>query len=133
MFLRKHMGDLRENLGRGVMTFRIDKALVAVCAISIVCALGASAKAETAASDSNGQTLSKSRDHRASAKRPHQYATVAQNGTQPQVREPARPQYYTWGAPPRQDSRDAYQGYFANPVDNPRYYGTGRATLIFRQ
>jgi hypothetical protein len=114
------------------MTFRIGKALVAVCAISLLCALGASAKAETGASDRDGQALSKSRSHRAYSKHPHKYTMVSQNGAQPQYREPARPQYYAWGAPPRQDPRDAYQGYFANPLDNPRYYGTGRTTLIFR-
>jgi hypothetical protein len=106
------------------MTFRIGKALAAVCAISLLCALGASAKAETGASDSKG--------HRAYSKHPHKYTTVSQNGAQLQSREPAGPQYYAWGAPPRQDPRDAYQGYFANPLDNPRYYGTGRTTLIFR-
>jgi len=78
------------------MTFRIDKALLAVCAISFLCALGASAKAETNASGSNDQALSKSHSHRVSSKHPHKYTTVSQYGSQ--YRGPARPQYYAWGA-----------------------------------
>jgi hypothetical protein len=116
-----------KNIGRVAMTFRIDKALVVACVISFLCGLGASAKAEAGVGDSNGHALAKSRSYRAHAKHP-KYHTIAQ----PQYRGPVRTQYYAWGAPPRQDPRDAYQGYFANPVDNPRYYGTGRTTLIFR-
>jgi len=114
------------------MTFRIDKGLVAICAIGLLCVLGASAKSATNGSDNNDQSLSKSHGYRTYSKHPHKYTAVSQNGAPPQSRAPARPQYYTWGAPPRQDSRDAYHGYFANPLDDPRYYGTGRTTLIFR-
>jgi hypothetical protein len=117
-----------KNFGRDVMTFWIDKVLVAVGAISLAGALCVSAKAQSA-NDSNNQTLAKSHSYRASATHSRKYI-VSQDATH---REPAVPQYYGWGGPPRQDSRDAYQGYFANPLDNPRYYGTGRATLIFRQ
>jgi hypothetical protein len=113
------------------MTFRTGKALVAGCAISLLCVLDAPANAQTSGGDSNAKSPAKSHSHRAAAK--PEYAAVSQNGAQAQATQSAPPQYYPWGAPPRQDSRDAYQGYFANPVDNPRYYGTGRATLIFRQ
>jgi hypothetical protein len=95
------------------MTFKIGEALVAVCAICLLSTLGAPVKAQSA-SEASGKSPAKSYGRRTSV-------------------PPAPPQQYTWGGPPRQDSRDAYQGYFANPVDNPRYYGTGRATLIFRQ
>ncbi len=106
------------------MTFRINGALIAVFAITFLCSLDASAKADTGAGDGKDQAVSAS--HRAHAKgRLHKYTKAAQS------REPSqRP--YAWGGPPRQDPRDAYHGYFANPVDDPRYYGAGRTTLIFR-
>jgi hypothetical protein len=121
------------------MTFRIGGVLVAALAVSLLCTLGTSAKAETGAGDGKDQRVSASRNHRAYAKpQPHKEASVlpggpAQSAPKPPYREVFW-QPFGWGAPPLQDSRDAYQGYFANPVDNPRSFGsTGRATLIFRQ
>ena len=120
------------------MTLRMGGVLVAVFAISLLCALGTSAKAETGAGDSKDQRVWASRNHRAQAKpQLHKEAGALPGGpSQGAPKPPYREvfwQAFGWGAPPLQDSRDAYQGYFANPVDNPRYYGSGRATLIFRQ
>jgi hypothetical protein len=116
------------------MTFRIDRTLVAVFAIAFVCASGASAKADAGSGDGKNQAGSANHKHHGHAKRqPQQYATVSRDAPrpQPQYREvPWQP--FGWGGPPLQDSRDAYHGYFANPVDDPRYYGTGRTTQIFR-
>jgi hypothetical protein len=122
------------------MTFRIGGVLVAAFAISLLCPLGTSAKAETGASDGKDQTASVNRNHRAHAKAQLQKETAALPPG-PAPAPPSKPNYrevfwqpFGWGAPPRQDSRDAYQGYFANPVDNPRLFGSvGRATQIFRQ
>ena len=120
------------------MTLRMGRVLVAVFAIFLLCTLGSSAKAETGAGDGKEQRVSANRNHRAYAKpQLHKEAGVlsggpAQSAPKPPYREVFW-QPFGWGAPPLQDSRDAYQGYFANPVDNPRSFGsTGRATLIFR-
>ena len=119
------------------MTFRIGGVLVAVFSISLLCTLGASA--DTTAGGGKDQTESVSRSHRAQAKRPLHKETSAlpvasSQGSPPPPHREVFWQPFGWGAPPRQDPRDAYQGYFANPLDNPRYYGgVGRATLIFRQ
>jgi hypothetical protein len=120
------------------MTFRLGGVLAAAFAISVLCALGTGARAETAAGDGKDQKVSAGRNHRAHAKPQTQKESAAL--PVPASQAAARPPYrevfwqpFGWGAPPLQDSRDAYQGYFANPVDNPRYYGSvGRATLIFR-
>jgi hypothetical protein len=120
------------------MTLRMGGVLVAVFAISLLCALGTSAKADSGAGEGKDQRVSTSRDHPAHAKRQlHEQASALPGGSSQGVPKlPYREvfwQPFGWGAPPLQDSRDAYQGYFANPVDNPRYYGgVGRATLIFR-
>jgi hypothetical protein len=121
------------------MTFKIGGVLVAVFATSLLCTLGTSAKAETGAGDGKVQSVSASRNHRAEAKHQLHKETAAlpagtsQGAPKPPYREVFW-QPFGWGAPPLQDSRDAYQGYFANPVDNPRSFGSvGRATLIFRQ
>jgi hypothetical protein len=123
------------------MTFRVGGVLVAAAfAIFLLGSLGTSAKAETVASDGKDQTASVNRNHRAHAKsQPQKETTALPPG--PAQAPPSKPNYrevfwqpFGWGAPPRQDSRDAYQGYFANPVDNPRSFGSvGRATQIFRQ
>lgn len=121
------------------MTFRIGEALVAVFAISLLCTLGTSAKADGGAGDGKDQSASANRNHRAHAKPQLQKESAGLPGPAPQS-APSKPYYrevfwqpFGWGAPPLQDSRDAYQGYFANPVDNPRSFGSvGRATLIFR-
>lgn len=114
------------------MTFRIDRALVAAFVISLLCAWGAPAKADTSAGDGKDPAVSASHSHRAHAKRqPQTYTTVLPSAPQPQYREFLW-QPYGWGGPPLQDSRDAYHGYFANPLDDPRYSGSGRTTLIFR-
>jgi len=121
------------------MTFRIGGVLVAALAVSLLCTLGTSAKAETGAGDGKDQWVSASRNHRAQTKGQLHKETAALPGaaSQSAPKPPYREvfwQPFGWGAPPLQDSRDAYQGYFANPVDNPRSFGsTGRATLIFRQ
>jgi hypothetical protein len=118
------------------MMLRIGEVPVAVFAISLLCTLGASA--DPAAGDGKHQTVSAIRNHPAHAERHLRKETsallagTAQGVHRPPYREVFW-QPFGWGAPPMQDSRDAYQGYFANPVDNPRYYSTGRATLIFRQ
>ena len=119
------------------MTFRLDGVLVAVFAVSFLCTSGASAKADAGAAGKD-QTVSANRIHHVRAK-PRLYketgillGAVSQGTPRPPYREVFW-QPFGWGAPPLQDSRDAYQGYFGNPVDNPRYYGSGRATLIFRQ
>jgi hypothetical protein len=122
------------------MTFRIGGVLVAALAISVLCTLSAPVKAETGTSDGKDQTASATRSHRAHAK-PYPSKETAALPPGPAPAAPAKPNYrevfwqpFGWGAPPRQDSRDAYQGYFANPVDNPRSFGSvGRATQIFRQ
>lgn len=114
------------------MTIRIDGALIAVFAVAFLCAFGASAKADTSAGDGKVQPVSARHGHRVRAKpQPHEYTTISRNAPQTQYREFLW-QANGWGRPPLQDRQDAYQGYFANPVDNPRYYGTGRTTLIFR-
>ena len=115
------------------MKFRIDGAVVAVFAMSFLCAFGASAIADSGAGDGKDQAVAASQ--RAHAKRQlHKYTAALSGASQsrfPQYRGfPWQP--YGWGGPPRQDPRDAYQGYFANPLDDPRYYGSGRTTLIFR-
>jgi hypothetical protein len=121
------------------MTFRIGGVLVAAFALSLLCTLGTLAKAETAAGDGKDQSVSASRNHRAHAKPQLQKENAAVSMVvPPSAPKPAYRevfwQPFGWGAPPRQDSRDAYQGYFANPVDNPRSFGSvGRATQIFRQ
>jgi len=105
------------------MTFMIDGALAAVFAAVFLCASGAAARADAVADG---------KDHRAHVKREaHAVTAVPRTTSYPQYRAVFW-QPFGWGAPPLQDKRDAYQGYFANPLDNPRYYGTGRATLIFR-
>jgi hypothetical protein len=114
------------------MTFRIDRALTTVFAGAFLCALGASAKADTSAGDAKVKPASARHGHRVHAKpQPHEYTRISRNATQTQYREFLW-QEGGWGRPPLQNPQDAYQGYFANPVDNPRYYGTGRTTLIFR-
>ena len=114
------------------MTIRIDGALVAIFAAAFLCALGASAKADTTAGDGKVRPASAKHGHRVHAKaQPHEYTRISRNAPQTQYREFLW-QANGWGRPPLQSPKDAYQGYFANPVDNPRYYGTGRATLIFR-
>jgi hypothetical protein len=122
------------------MTIRIGGVLVAAFAFFLLCPLGTAVKAETAAGDGKDQTASANRNHRAHAKPQLQKETAAlPPGPAPAA--PPKPIYrevfwqpFGWGAPPRQDPRDAYQGYFANPVDNPRSFGSvGRATQIFRQ
>ena len=121
------------------MTFKIGGVLVAVFAISSLCTLGTSAKAQTGAGDGKDQSVSASRNHRVHAKPQLQKDSAAVPVAAPQTapKPPYREvfwQPFGWGAPPLQDSRDAYQGYFANPVDNPRSFGSvGRATQIFRQ
>ena len=106
------------------MTFRIDGALVAAFAVCFLCAFGASAKAETVAGDGKQQAAMESHGHHTyAARRLHKHATAL-----PEI----RPSTFVWGGPPLQDPRDAYHGYFANPLDNPHYYGSGRTTLIFR-
>ena len=114
------------------MTLTIGKAFAAVCTLSLFCTIGASVQAQSAAADTGSKPSTKSHSHSTPAKHLTK-DTIHQNGPQAQATPSGPPQYYPWGAPPRQDPRDAYQGYFANPVDNPRYYSTGRATLIFRQ
>ncbi len=122
------------------MTFRIGGVVVAAFAISLLCTLGTSAKADGGAGDGKDQSASANRNHRAHAKPQLQKESAGLPGPAPQS-APSKPPYrevfwqpFGWGAPPLQDSRDAYQGYFANPVDNPRSFGSvGRATLIFRQ
>jgi hypothetical protein len=122
------------------MTFRISGALMTVFAMSLLCVLATSAKADGGTGDGKDQSVSPSRNHRAHAKPQLQKEGPAVVVATPQS-APAKPVYrevfwqpFGWGAPPRQDSRDAYQGYFANPVDNPRSFGSvGRATQIFRQ
>jgi hypothetical protein len=84
------------------MTLRIEAAFASAFAVAILCTCGSLAIAAADVGNS------------------HKQARVV---TQPQG---------VWGRPPLQDRRDAWQGYFANPLDNPRYFGTGRATLIFR-
>ena len=90
----------------------IETAFAAAFAVAILCTCGSLAKAEAAAGDGQQQTAKGSHSHK--------QAKV--------VNQPQR----VWGGPPLQDPRDAWQGYFGNPMDNPRYFGTGRATLIFR-
>ncbi len=122
------------------MTCRIGGVLLAAFAIFVLCPLGTLVKAETGASGGKDQTAPTSHNHRAHAKPQLQKETAALP-LGPSQGAPAKPNYrevfwqpFGWGAPPRQDSRDAYQGYFANPVDNPRSFGSvGRATQIFRQ
>src|SRR6202050_1073444 len=120
------------------MTFRVGGVVVAAFAISLLCTLGTSAKADGGGGDGKDQSASANRNHRAEAKRQLHKETdaspgaVSQSAPKPPYREVFW-QPFGWGAPPLQDSRDAYQGYFANPVDNPRSFGsTGRPTLIFR-
>jgi hypothetical protein len=121
------------------MTFRIGGVAVAVFAISLLFTLGPSAKAATGAGDGKDQNVSAGRNHRAHAKpQPQKEGAAVPVAAPPSA--PSKPPYrevfwqpFGWGAPPLQDSRDAYQGYFANPLDNPRSFGAvGRATLIFR-
>ncbi len=108
------------------MTFRIDGALAAAFVISFLCAFGASAKAETAANDGKQRAHAAHRVHKQAASAPRIVPSNVPHFDQ------TRPWTFAWGAPPLQDPRDAYHGYFANPVDDPRYYGGGRTTLIFR-
>ncbi len=116
------------------MKFRIDGAVVAVCAVSFLCAFGASAIADSGAGEGKDRAVATSQ--RAHAKRQlHKYTTAALPGSSqsgfPQYREVFW-QPFGWGGPPKQNPHDAYHGYFANPLDDPRYYGSGRTTLIFR-
>jgi hypothetical protein len=80
--------------------------------------------------------MSANRNHRAHAKPPLYKETqrLARGASQRAPRPPYREfsLVVIWWER-RFGSRDAYQGYFANRVDNARYYGSGRATLIFRQ
>jgi hypothetical protein len=115
------------------MKFRIDGAVVAVCAVSLLCAFGVSARADGGAGEGKGRAVAGSQ--RAPAKgQLHKYTAALPAPPQsgfPKYREVFW-QPFGWGGPPRQDPRDAYQGYFANPLDDPRYYGSGRTTLTFR-
>jgi len=138
MFLFGAFGrsDRVKTLGRRAMTFKIDGALVAAFAVSFLSAFGASAKAETVAGDGKQQAVTESHSHHAyAAHRLHKHAAalphIARGSFRPYYGE-TRPRTFTWGAPPLQDPRDAYHGYFANPLDDPHYYGSGRTTLIFR-
>lgn len=118
------------------MTLRIDAAFAAAFVISFLCASAASATAEIGTGDGKRQAVSGSHKHHAYAgHRLHKQATAlasaSRSSSQPHYGGLAPPQH-AWGAPPRQDPRDAWHGYFANPIDDPSYYGSGRATLIFR-
>jgi hypothetical protein len=115
------------------MKFRIDGAAVAVCATSFLCAFGVPAIADGGGGDGKDQAVAASQ--RAHAKHQlHKYTAALPGASQsgfPKYREvPWQP--FGWGGPPKQNPQDAYQGYFANPLDDPRYYGSGRTTLIFR-
>jgi len=115
------------------MKFGIDGSVVAVFAMSFLCAFGASAMADGGAADGKDKAV-------AASQRPHaKHQLHKHTAALPRASQSAFPRYrefawqpYGWGGPPRQDRRDAYQGYFANPLDDPRYYGSGRTTLIFR-
>ena len=115
------------------MKFRIDGAVVAVCAVSFLYTFGASARADSVAGKGKDPAVAASQ--RAHAKRQlHKYTAASPAPSQtvfPKYREVFW-QPFGWGAPPRQNPQDAYQGYFANPLDDPRYYGSGRNTLTFR-
>ena len=96
------------------MTSRIDSAVAAAFAIAFLCACGASAEAQTGAGEGKPKAVIGS--HRSSAGHQlYNYAAAARSSVQPS---------YAWGAPPLQDPRDAYHGYFANPIDNPNYHGS---------
>jgi hypothetical protein len=90
------------------MTLRIETAIAVTFAIVFVCASAPSAKAET--------NVGNGKPHR-----PHKYATVG-GSVQPHDRKLSWTP--VWGAPPLQDRRDAYHGYFANPIDSSEYYGS---------
>jgi hypothetical protein len=113
------------------MKFRIDEAVVAVCAVSFLCAFGAPAIADGGAGDGKAVAAS----HRVHANRQLHKYTIASPAPPrtgfPKYREVFW-QPFGWGGPPKQNPQDAYQGYFANPLDDPRYYGSGRTTLTFR-
>ena len=112
------------------MTHRIDAVFAAAFAACVVCTSGVAASAQTGAGDGQQQAVTGSKNHHATAsQRAHKHATVY--AFRPYYHAPLP--LYVWGAPPLQDPRDAYQGYFANPIDNASYSGSGRATLIFRR
>jgi hypothetical protein len=108
---RSHTGlGLRPNLGDLPMMLRIDSAFAAAFAVCLVCAFGGSAHAQSVGGDGKQKVAAGS--HTTSAA-PRPYSD-ARGSFAPQ---------YAWGAPPRQDPRDAWHGYFANPIDNPNYHG----------
>jgi len=94
------------------MTHRIDTVFAAAFAACVVCTAGVTANAQTG---SGQQPV-------------HKQATAS---VQPYY--PAPLPQRAWGAPPLQDPRDAYQGYFANPIDNANYSGSGRTTQTLRR
>jgi hypothetical protein len=103
------------------MMLRIDAAFAAAFAISFLCASAASAKAETGAGDGKQQAVTGSHSHRAyTGQRLHKQTAALPWASRS---DPPPPQY-AWGAPPLQDPRDAYHGYFANPIDSPNYHGS---------
>ena len=70
------------------MNFRIDRALTAVFAVAFLCALGASAKADTSAGDGKVQPASARHGHRVHAKpQLREYTTISRNAPQTQYRE----------------------------------------------
>jgi hypothetical protein len=124
---------LGKNLWKRAMTFRTDTAFATAFALFLLCAGVTPAGADTA-TNKQAPTGSYSR-HAYVAHRQHKYAATLPSAYprtfQPYYRELPPPRY-SWGAPPLQDVRDAWHGYFANPIDDPSYYGSGRSTLIFR-
>jgi hypothetical protein len=106
------------------MTLRIDAAFAAAFAISILCASSVSVKAESIGGEGKQQAGIGSNNHHAyGGHRRHQQAAASRSSFKAQFGEPPPPRY-VWGAPPLQDPRDAYHGYFANPIDNPNYHGS---------
>ena len=115
------------------MKFRIDGAVVAVCAVSFLCAFGASAIADSGAAKAKTE-----RWRQVSA--PTLSVNCISTPPPPCLGPLSRVSRNTArffgsrlvGRAAENNPHDAYHGYFANPLDDPRYYGSGRTTPIFR-
>ena len=81
------------------MTFRIGGVLVAAFAISLLCTLGTSAKADGGAGDGKDQSASANRNHRAHAKPQLQKESAGLPGTGPQSAPPNRLIARSFGSP----------------------------------
>ena len=103
------------------MTFRIGGVVIAAFAISLLCTLGTSAKADGGAGDGKDQSASTNRNHRAHAKPQLQKESAGLPGTAPQS-APSKPPYrevfwqpFGWGAPPLQDFTGRVSRVFCQP------------------